>query len=174
MIESSRRHGPFDPRYPPRCDGGTRPPAKPSGTATGLAGQEPLAFEVYLGSFGGPSYGVWWDGSRLVYESFEPAYDESQQVLLSPSRAQWERFWRSMNEIGVWQWAARYEPAERFEPLGVVRDGTHWSVTLAWAGGKVESSGDTAGPNSRDLDESRDFGRFCDAVSRLLGSREFS
>ena len=95
-------------------------------------------------------------------------------VIRSPSRAPGRRFCESMDEIGVWGWGARYEPGKRFEPVSVVRDGTHWSLTLACAGRQVESSGDTAGPQSRDLDESRDFGRFCEAISRLLGSREFA
>jgi hypothetical protein len=146
---------------------------RPSDPA-GRGDEAPLAFEVYIGCFSGPSYGVWWDGSKLVYESFEPGYEKRRQLLLSPSRAQWRRFWQSMDEIGVWGWGARYEPGKRFEPVSVVRDGTHWSLTLACAGRQVESSGDTAGPQSRDLDESRDFGRFCEAISRLLGSREFA
>lgn len=134
----------------------------------------PLAFEAYIGSFQGTSYGVWWDGGRLVYESFEPGYKRREQFLLSPSQAQWRRFWRSMDQIGVWEWLTRYEPGKRFEPEGVVRDGTHWSLTLAHEGRRVESSGDNAGPNDCDLDESRPFGRFCNAVARLLGDREFA
>ncbi len=134
----------------------------------------PLAFEVYIGSFSGTAYGVWWDGERLVYESFESGYEGRQQLALSPSQAQWRRFWRSMDQIGIWEWAKRYEPGERYEPESVVRDGTHWSLTLADAGRRVESSGDNAGPGARDLDESRVFDRFCEAVARLVGGREFA
>jgi hypothetical protein len=135
--------------------------------------QEPLSFEVYVGSFDGPSYGAWWDGRRLTYESFDPAYEHRLELRVSPSRAQWRRFWQSVAEIGVWAWAKRYEPGKRFEPSGVVRDGTHWSLTLAYSAREVQSSGDNAGPGAVDLDESRDFARFCRAVSRLLGGCEF-
>jgi len=134
----------------------------------------PSSLEVYLGSFNGLSYGVCWEGRALVYESFEPGYQRRQQLLLSPSHAQWRRFWRSMDQIGVWEWADRYEPGARFEPGSVVRDGTHWSLTLAHADSAVESSGDNAGPDTRDLDESRVFARFCEAVTRLVGGREFA
>jgi hypothetical protein len=42
----------------------------------------PRAFEVYVGSFGGPSYGVWWDGGCLVYESFVSGYEEGRQLVV--------------------------------------------------------------------------------------------
>ncbi len=132
------------------------------------------SLEVYLGSFNGRSYGVSWDGTTLVYESFEPGYQTRQQLLLSPSHAQWSRFWRSMDQLGVWEWAERYEPGARFEPGSIVRDGTHWSLTLAHADRAVESSGDNAGPDGRDLDESPVLARLFEAVARLVGGRDFA
>jgi len=133
----------------------------------------PRALEVYVGNFGGPSYGVWWDGSRLVYESFLSGYEERRQVVLSPSQAQWGRFWQTMDRIDVWSWGGRYEPAERFEPVEQVRDGTHWSLTLSRGDRSVQSSGDSRGPGSADLDDSESFGDFSEAVSRLAGGRPF-
>jgi hypothetical protein len=133
----------------------------------------PRAFEVYIGSFDGPSYGVWWDGEQLVYESFLRGYDERRQLCLSPSTAQWRRFWRTMDRIDVWTWLRRYAPGERFEPLGLVRDGTHWSLTLEHGDLSIESSGDSGAPGSVDLDESERFTSFLQAVSRLVGGRPF-
>jgi hypothetical protein len=144
------------------------PPSPPRGEST------PLVFEVYVGSFGGPSYGAWWDGARITYESFEARYERRRQELVTPSAAQWHRFWRTMDEISVWQWRRWYGAPERFEPREVIRDGTHWSLTLERLGRRVESSGDTAGPGAADLDESSAFVRFREAVSRLLGSRAFA
>jgi hypothetical protein len=135
--------------------------------------QRPRALEVYVGSFGGPSYGVWWDGSSLVYESFLSGYEERRQIVLAPSQTQWRRFWRTMDRIGVWAWGSRYEPSQRFEPVEQVRDGTHWSLTLARGDRSVQSSGDSRGPDSDDLDDSEPFGEFADAVSRLVGGRPF-
>ena len=134
----------------------------------------PLAFEVYIGSFGGPSYGAWWDGERIVYESFEAQYERRKQASVAPSADEWHCFWRTMDEIGVWEWRRWYGAAERFEPEDVIRDGTHWSLTLACVGLRVESSGDSAGPGAPDLDESSAFVRFCDAVSRLVGGCTFA
>ena len=133
----------------------------------------PRALEVYVGNFGGPSYGVWWDGSRLVYESFLSGYEERRQVVLAPSQAQWRRFWQTIDRIGVWAWGTRYEPSRRFEPPEQIRDGTHWSLTLALADRSVQSSGDSRGPGSDDLDDSGPFGEFSRAVSRLVGGRPF-
>lgn len=134
----------------------------------------PLAFEVYVGNFGGPSYGIWWDGDRLVYESFLWGYEERRQLALSPSTAQWRRFWQTMEGIEVWSWGDRYEPGERFVPSEQVRDGTHWSLTLAYGGRQIESSGDSCGPGSAELEGSGPFFDFAEAVSRLVGGRPFA
>jgi len=139
-----------------------------------LDGQLPSVFEVYVGSSGGMSYGVWWDGSHLIYESFSREYTDWQQSIISPSRIQWRRFWQSMDRIGVWEWGQRHEPAGRFEPPSVVRVGVHWSLTLGHASQQASSSGDSAGPGAADLDGDSTFALFLEAVSRLLGGRAFA
>jgi hypothetical protein len=134
----------------------------------------PRALEVYIGNFAGPSYGVWWDGNRVVYESFLSGYEERRQIALSPSTAQWNRFWQTIDGIDVWSWGGRYEPADRREPTEHVRDGTHWSLTLARGEQRVESSGDGCGPGSAELDDSKPFSDLAEAVSRLVGGRPFA
>lgn len=144
----------------------------PSRTAE-LDSNAPTTLEIYIGSFADASYGLWWDGNRLVYETFLPGYDDRRQTIVSPSPAQWARFWKTIEEIGVWRWRDRYDAAQRFEPPEQIRDGTHWSVTLSRLGRSVESCGDSAGPDSPDLDDSRPFQLFAQAVSRLIGGRPF-
>jgi hypothetical protein len=134
----------------------------------------PDEFEVYIGSFATPSYGVWWDGEQLVYESFADGYDAREQTIVSPSRAQWTRFWRTMDEIDVWSWNERYEPSRRFEPTAPIRDGTHWSLALRHGEQQVESSGDDAARGSNDPDLRAGFATFAEAVSRLTGGYPFS
>lgn len=134
----------------------------------------PEALEVYIGSFSSPSYGLWWDGEQLVYESFVSGYSDRRQVYLVPSRAQWDRFWRTMDEIDVWDWKDRYEPGARFEPQRLLGDGARWSVTLQRGGRRIESAGDGSGPGSTDLHESVRFGTFAEAVSRLTGGYAFA
>lgn len=139
-----------------------------------MDGETPTALEIYVGGFADISYGLWWDGGQLVYETFERGYDSRRQTALSPARAQWARFWRTMDEIEVWSWRDRYDAGERFEPPEQIRDGTHWSLTLSRSGRSVQSSGDSAGPDAADLDDSRPFQLFVQAVSRLIGGRRFS
>jgi hypothetical protein len=134
----------------------------------------PADFEVYVGNFVGASYGVWWDGEQLVYESFSRGYEDRQQVCIAPSQAQWDRFWTTMERIDVWGWRAHYEPGNRYEPADVIRDGTHWSITLARGDRRVVASGDGAGPDELDLDTSVSFRSLCEAVSRLTGGAEFA
>jgi len=143
-------------------------------TSTDHAGPHlPEVFEIFIGSSRRDSYGAWWDGGVVIYESFGPDFNGCEQLVLTPSRAQWERFWRSVDEIGVWQWETRYRQVGRFEPDGLGGTATQWSVALAHEGRKASSSGNGAGPGSADLDESLDFAALLEAVSRLLGGRSF-
>jgi hypothetical protein len=134
----------------------------------------PQVLEVYIGSFSSPSYGLWWDGKQLVYESFVSGYEDRRQVFLSPSSAQWTRFWRTMDAIDVWSWSGRYEPTKRFDPIAQIRDGTHWSLTIHRGEQRVESAGDGSGPGAKDLHDSPRFDAFAEAVSRLTGGYAFA
>jgi hypothetical protein len=133
----------------------------------------PAELDLYLGCFADTAFGLWWENDHLVYESFGRGYNDREQQRLSPSEAQWLHFWRTMDEIDVWRWHARYEPGKRYDPPDETRDGTHWSLTLARAGRRVESSGDGAGPDAIDLDESARFSALLEAVSRLVGGLPF-
>lgn len=140
-----------------------------------MSDSAPDVLEVYVGSFNAPSYGLWWDadGRRLVYESFLSGYEERRQTFITPSDAQWERFWRTIDSIDVWSWRERYDPGARFEPKTQIRDGTHWSISLKHGRRSVESAGDTAGPDAADLDNSAPFAALAEAVSRLTGGHPF-
>lgn len=133
----------------------------------------PDVLEVYIGSFGSPSYGLWWDGERLVYESFVSGYEQRRQTFIVPSETQWKRFWRTLETLGVWNWRERYEPGVRYEPATEIRDGTHWSLSLEYRDRRVESAGDNAAPDAMDLDDSVPFTAFAQAVSRLTGGYAF-
>ena len=136
--------------------------------------QTPDVFEVYIGSFSSPSYGVWWDGKQLVYESFVSGYEDRRQTFIEPSAAQWDRFWRTMEAIDVWSWRDRYEARKRFEPAKLVRDGTHWSLSLTYDGRRVESAGESSSVGSTELDDTARFEEFAEAVSRLTGGYAFA
>jgi hypothetical protein len=135
---------------------------------------EPVALEAYIGSFHGRSYGVWWNGARLVYESVEPGFGQRRERVCAPSEAQWRAFWRTIDDLDVWHWESHYGAALRFEPSTIVRDGTHWSLTLERGDRRIESSGDSAAPDANDLDDSPVFTAFCAAIARLAGDRAFA
>jgi hypothetical protein len=109
-----------------------------------------------------------------VYERFRSGYLDRTELRLAPSDAQWRRFWRTVDELGIWQWQRRYRPARSLESPPDIRDGTHWSLTLRHGGKTVRSAGDSAGPGAVDLDESTAFAAFLKALSRLLGGRAFA
>jgi hypothetical protein len=133
----------------------------------------PEVFEIFIGSSRGDSYGAWWDGNAVIYESFGPDFGGCEQIVLTPTRAQWERFWRSVEEIGVWAWAERYRQDDRFEPDQSAGTAAQWSVALAHGARRASSSGSGAGPGSADLDDSDGFAALSAAISRLLGGRSF-
>ena len=133
----------------------------------------PDEFEVYIGGFASRSYGLWWDGNRLVYESFRDGYEDREQSHVTPSGAQWARFWSSMDELGVWGWDDRYEGA-RGVPTDEIRDGMHWSLSIRLGDRRVASAGDNSGPTGSNHDESRAFAEFAEAVSRLTGGYAFA
>jgi hypothetical protein len=130
----------------------------------------PDVLEIYLGSFSSPSYGLWWDGKQLVYESFVSGYEDRRQVYLVPSGAQWSRFWRTMDTIDVWSWKESSEPGGRLEPKDLIREGTHWSLSLQFGDRRVESAGDGA----TDSGSGERFDAFAEAVSRLTGGYQFA
>jgi hypothetical protein len=113
--------------------------------------------EAHIGGYPGPFYTVRWDDRRLLYEARDQSAD-FEIVELEPTEGDFKNFWRSMNRIGVWDWAPRYAAED-------VSDGTGWSVVLEHEGSRLESDGDNAFPLG--------FEAFLRAVSRLAGGRPF-
>jgi hypothetical protein len=109
-------------------------------------------------------YSVEADGEHLVWR-FGRGEDVEEHEL-TPAPEEWARFWRALDQAGIWQWHARYETD------GVV-DGTCWHVAAEHDGKRVESSGANGYPASPGPDPSRTFATFCRAVSELSG-RQFA
>ena len=72
-------------------------------------------------------------------------------------RSEWERFWRTMDELGVWEWEARYHEAG-----GATK--TVWSIELSRGDRRLQAFGQDRFPPS--------FDRFCAAVSKLVGGEK--
>jgi hypothetical protein len=104
----------------------------------------PSRFTIYIG--GGifpPNYTVELRGRSLVYHSQErdPKTDAARERtrIVTPTADQWRRFWRTMDQIKLWDWLAEY-------PNPLVADGTHWDLDIAFGDRRIKSSGSNAYP----------------------------
>jgi hypothetical protein len=90
-------------------------------------------------------------------------HSKASAQLIAPTSKQWQRFWKRVDAIGVWNWKSRHEnPA--------VLDGTSWRVEIAHNGKYVSSSGNNDYP---DGDTMIAFEAFLKAVRELIGDRPF-
>ena len=104
---------------------------------------------------------VRWEGGELDWRFG----DESERLV--PDQQAWRLFWRAVEQNDVWEWRERYERS------GI--DGTYWVLELEVPGRRLSSSGVNAyppGPRGS-AQPTREFNRFCAAVSRLAGGRAF-
>ncbi len=107
-------------------------------------------------------YQVRWEGEALEWRF----RDERERVV--PDARAWRMFWRAVEQNKVWEWRDRYERHS-------VEEGTYWILELVHEGAQLSSSGANAyPPGPRGSGErTREFERFCAAVSRLAGGRRF-
>jgi len=105
--------------------------------------------EVSGGSGAGLQFAVSWTGGGLNLERRIWGFEEHERrqressSRVEPDDAAWQTFWRRVDELDVWEWAANYEPPMR------VSDGYGWQVYLAGAGRRCESTGYMAFPTSQ-------------------------
>jgi len=106
-------------------------------------------------------YEVRSDGDGLVYRA-----PDEEEVRVTPTAEGWAAFWATVERLGVWEWE------ESYETRGVC-DGTYWGVTLEHDGKVLESHGDNGYPDGDGPHSGPQFDKFCRAVGRLAGEREF-
>ena len=104
-------------------------------------------------------YGVHADDDGHVRWSHAENVRLVDEATVTPSEEAWERFWATLDDAGVWDWAARYEPDSP------VMDGTSWMLEAEHDGRRVRSSGSNAYPPR--------FADVCQAVAALSGGRTF-
>ena len=86
-----------------------------------------------------------------------------------PSAADWQKFWVSVEKIGVWDWNPSYENL-------LVLDGEDWELSVRYQGKVVRSKGSNAYPSApgEDSNPSVSYIRFIKALGILTGiSRSF-
>ena len=125
-----------------------------------------------------PNYFVSLDGDRLIYTVKGYDYATNKELVRTrefrPSPQQWEAFWKSMDEVDVWNWKPSYEHKR-------LADGTHWSVELAHNGRTIRSQGRILfpGKESQSLeteytdDRGPIFEKYLEAVRKLIGDEAF-
>ena len=135
----------------------------------------PQRFSVSIGGFTGPSYKVNLEGDHLVYQAMGAGWHPQNTKRLHPSSEDWQHFWRAADKVELWRWRTSYKPRT------VCPDGTSWEVELAFNDKHVHSVGLEAYPGNADprstVEESAAskarFDQFTQAVSKLIGGREF-
>jgi len=132
----------------------------------------PTRFAIQVGGYGGPSYMLRGAGRKLRYEATDSMMWETRVETIAPSHAQWQAFWESLDEIGVWRWRPHY-------PNPGVLDGTSWSVDIAVGDKAVRSHGSNGYPTAdgtlaREPTPTPEFRRFLAAVRALIGGRALS
>lgn len=71
---------------------------------------------------------------HLPFPTFEP-------LNIQPTEEQWIKFWKTMDEIDIWNWKEHYEPID-IDFL----DGIQWRIKIARDNRKIESRGSNAYP----------------------------
>jgi len=100
------------------------------------------------------------ENSRLVFVkrvadiSGKGSFRETIERL-DPPREAWDRFWKRVDPLGVWQWKSDYHDPKRDFP-----DGESWSLALRHGVNQVKSKGYNSVPEN--------YSEFRDAVYKLM------
>jgi len=114
---------------------------------------------------------VEWDGKALRYKvtGLDVDQKQSKTKAVTPSEAQWKKFWASVDGAKAWKWSTRYENE-------AVQGGTSWGLQMEHGEKKLKSSGRNAYPNDEDVTKgtqeptpSKAFRQFRKGIEALLG-----
>lgn len=115
----------------------------------------PTKLSVLSDSFRGNTTLMVWDGKVLQLEK-SVGRKETRKEKITPSEKSWKKFWKEMDEIGIWKWNAEYINKD-------LADGHFWDVLLEYGDKKIHSIG-------RNMYPAR-FERYEKAVLELQGER---
>jgi hypothetical protein len=124
--------------------------------------QYPAVFSFSYGSFADYRE-VRWENDGLVYRQDLRA----EVITLSPTVADWRRFWALSEAVNLWEWREYYMNDE-------ILDGTQWELEVEFQGQKVVSGGSNAFPGWEKgpfFPDGCEFGRFLHAVRTLTGGK---
>ena len=93
-----------------------------------------------------------WDGKVLQFE--KSGWGKAiKKETIRPSEESWKKFWKEVDEMGIWKWDEEYIDAN-------LADGHSWDVLLEYGDKKVHSRGRNRYPDQ--------FERYEKAVLELL------
>ena len=131
---------------------------------------QPVELGIGVGAGLSDHFSVEMHGDDLEYRY--TSWDGGEETaVITPNASAWRAFRRTLERLPGWPWEGRFElPPEQF-----ATDGVDWGMTLRYADGTAaRCDGYNAfPPNGEGMDPPPAFRRFCRAVSRLVGGREF-
>jgi hypothetical protein len=119
---------------------------------------------ISVGGHFGSVYQLALNNGELSYTQIFDDREKAQVQVIVPDSKKWQRFWKRIDAIGVWNWDSRYE-----NPY--VMDGTSWLVDIMYNGKHVSSSGSNAYPGG---EATKDFDLFLQAIRDLIGDKPFA
>jgi hypothetical protein len=133
--------------------------------------QIPKHFSASIGGFLGASYELELRDGILTYTTFRGGRSNLTHATVKPNAAQWREFQQVLDGLKVWQWRAEY-------PNKGVKDGTHWSLDIAYADHSIKSHGvnsypDSTGRPNGKPEPTKAFKGYVDAVEKLIGGKVF-
>lgn len=136
---------------------------------------KPETLDLCIGGYMGRSYRVEWKRGTLLYTCWANGWEREEKFRIKPTAEAWTKFWTRLDELGFWSWGGSYQPRGR------ILDGTDWSALVTVGDRSVDAHGSNAyppsSPRARRARESGESGtrfyEFCEAVSELLGGRDF-
>lgn len=125
---------------------------------------KPDKLEFEIGAYMADSYKIEWRGDGLALEAVYSHGYFGDDNLIRPDKEKWNRFWKEMEGINVWDWASEYSAA--------VCDGTSWSLKLEYNNKAIDTYGHMAYPDPDDVSKievSKPFEDLVKALNRLCG-----
>jgi len=106
---------------------------------------------------------------KILPESDFMLFPNFDNDYIIPSEEAWIKFWKKMDNIGIWDWMEHYQPQNV-----IILDGYRWDLKIVLGNKKLECSGLNAYPGDEigeiiDSNKSKSFNRFINAVKTLTG-----
>ncbi len=125
----------------------------------GQNAQRTLRFTI--GLFNSWSQSIECNGSEIRYES-NYSYGPSKTLTFNPTDEDWNKFWKKLRRLGVWNWKNKY--------YNMCFDGTSWSLDIEHEERKISCEGSNSYPGVKGTNYGKTFTAFCNAISDLVGS----